>query len=400
MTKLYFENIQEGFVQELCHTVTARDIQQFCELTGDVNPLHLDKGFARQAGFGKPVVYGMLSASFISTVIGTLLPGPGALWLSQTLEFVHQVYENDEIRVVARVRKKSVATRILVLETLIYNQKGQEIIRGEAKVQMLFLPEGGKCMDTDFKQNNGRVVLVIGGAGGIGGAVVRLLAQQGYKVVVNYRSNKEAADTLVQEITLAKGCVMAVKADITQPQEVRAMFDAIRQNFGSVEGLVYAASGPIDLKPFSEMEWEAVQRHFDVQVKGAFLSSRMALSDMLVKGGGAIVVIGTIAIDNIPPSQQAAYVSAKSALVSLAKSMAVEYGPKNVRVNIVSPGMTQTVMVGELSEKSKEVTRMQTPLRRLALPEDIAGAVAFLLSPAACHITGENLRVCGGMVML
>ena len=124
---LDFDSIKAGDTRELTHKITAQDIQSFADLTGDNNPLHLDEDFAKHTHFRKPVVYGMLSASFISTIIGTLLPGPGALWLSQTLNFLHQAYEGNIIRVVARVKQKSIATRILVLETVIYNQQGKKL---------------------------------------------------------------------------------------------------------------------------------------------------------------------------------------------------------------------------------------------------------------------------------
>lgn len=111
-------------------------------------------------------------------------------------------------------------------------------------------------------------------------------------------------------------------------------------------------------------------------------------------------MVGSVVADGVPPVQQAGYAMAKSALTTLARSLAAEYGPKQIRVNVVAPGMTHTDMIAEFPERAKELTRMQTPLRRLGKPEDVAHAVAFLLSADASHITGETMRVCGGSVMV
>ena len=120
---------------------------------------------------------------------------------------------------------------------------------------------------------------------------------------------------------------------------------------------------------------------------------------MIHEKSGVFVFLGSIFVDGTPPVQQSAYVVAKAALTALARSLAVEYGPKGIRVNTVSPGLTHTEMISNIPDKVKMLAKMNTPLRRLADPNDIASVITFLLSPAARHITGENLRVCGGLVM-
>ena len=163
--------------------------------------------------------------------------------------------------------------------------------------------------------------------------------------------------------------------------------------------VVHCASPRNTLHPFDELTWDSIQQHLDVQLKGAFNCAQAALPDMVTAQAGALVFIGSIAADGVPPAQQADYVIAKSALATLARCMAVEYGPKGIRVNVVAPGMTQTNMISHLPDKAKMLARMQTPLRRLAEPTDIANAVAFLLSAGAQHITGETIRVNGGAGM-
>lgn len=137
-----------------------------------------------------------------------------------------------------------------------------------------------------------------------------------------------------------------------------------------------------------------------MNVRGAFYCAQAVLPAMLEAKSGDIIFIGTTYTDGMPPPQQARYIVAKSALVSLARCLAIEYGLFDIRVNVVAPGMTETEMIADLPDKVKMLTKMQTPLRRLAQAEDIADAVAFLLSKAARHITGQTIRVCGGSVML
>src|SRR5206468_11500179 len=118
---------------------------------------------------------------------------------------------------------------------------------------------------------------------------------------------------------------------------------------------------------------------------------------MLQSEGGSIVFLGSIVADGTPPAQQLGYTVAKAGLSALARSLAVELGPKGIRVNVVSPGMTRTSMIETLPEKARMLAKAQAPLRQLADPLDIAQSVVFLLSPAASHITGETIRVCGGI---
>jgi 3-oxoacyl-[acyl-carrier protein] reductase len=391
-----FDQIQVGDEAELTHLLTKSDVQAFANLTGDLNPLHLDEVFAQRASFRKPVVYGMLSASFISTMIGMLLPGNGALWTGQTLEFLQPAFVGDTLRVAARVKHKSPATRALVLELVITNQDGQKLIVGQSTVKVLELKHEEKLLQTEVT----RTVLVTGGSRGIGAAIVRRLASDGYALVVNYVRSTDEAERVVADVTQGGKRAISVQANIAQEDEVEAVFAAADKAFGPVQAVVHCAASGSVLRPFDDLNWHEVQQQLDVQLKGAFNCAKAALPRMVESKSGSLVFIGSTAADGVPPSQQTDYVVAKSALAALARSLAVEYGPKGIRVNVVSPGMTQTDMIAHLPEKARLLSRMQSPLRRLAEPTDIAEVVAFLLSPGARHITGETIRVCGGGVML
>ena len=131
------DQIQVGDTAEIVHTVTADDLARFVELTGDDNKLHTDAGYAAKTSFKKPVAHGMLAAAFISTVIGTKLPGDGALWFAQNLEFLLPVRIGDTLTVRVEVAKKLERERVLELKTDIFNQHRQKVTTGSAKVRII-----------------------------------------------------------------------------------------------------------------------------------------------------------------------------------------------------------------------------------------------------------------------
>lgn len=391
-----FEKIQVGDRAEIVHVLTNEDITGFANLTGDYNPLHVDEEYARKTLFRRPVVHGMLSASFISTLIGMKLPGQGALWTSQSLQFLRQAYVGDTLTIVSRVKQKSVAIRSLVLEIIITNQHAQKIITGESTVKILEIESEDKKVSAQQQ----KIVLITGGSKGIGAKTAQVLATEGYTVVINYSKSKEEAEAVVRQIIHEDGKALAVKADLACFSEVESMFSAIEETVGPVTAVVHCAAAPNRLRPFLDLSWEAIQEQVDVQLKGAYHCAKLAIPKMMDEKMGRIIFIGSIAADGVPPLHQTDYVIVKSALAAFARSLAAEYGPKGIRVNIVAPGMTQTDRIADYPEKAKMLTKMNTPLRQLAQPEDVAHMVSFLLSEKACHITGETLRVCGGAVML
>ena len=132
-----FEQLSVGQEAVFSHRITDEDVKKFVELTGDCNPVHLDDQFAIQNSFEKRVVHGLLTASFVSTVIGTQLPGPGSLWYEHAFRFLMPVYVGQTIQIKVRVRHKSNAQRVLALDVHVYGEGGQVVVEGEAKVKML-----------------------------------------------------------------------------------------------------------------------------------------------------------------------------------------------------------------------------------------------------------------------
>ena len=397
MGKDRFETIKIGDEEEIYHIITARDVDTFATLTGDNNPLHMDEIFASKTTFKRRVAHGMLTASFISAIIGTKLPGEGALWYEQKLRFLSSVSIGERIRILARVKQKSPAQKVIIVETLVFGEKGRKIIEGEAKVKVLELEEEG---DTGMVDNKKGAVIITGASRGIGATSALALGLDGYPVIVNFLNSSSQADEVVKQILAQGGNAAAFQADVTQQESVEEMVAFSVKKFGTISGIVNNASSPVKNISFDQISWEDIQADINVHVKGAFNLCHAALPHFLRQGYGNIVNMVSIFADNVPPPMSLSYTLAKSALVSFSRSLAVEYGPKNIRINCVAPGMTQTDLIANIPERAKMVAKMQTPLRRLANPEDVAGVVSFLFCEKAKHIMGENIRVCGGAVMV
>lgn len=392
-----FDALRVGDSRRLIRAITENDIRRFVEMTGDDNPLHVDREFAATTAFKDVVVHGMLGASFISTVIGTQLPGPGALWVSQSLEFLLPVRLGDTLTVTCTIVAKHERERLLEMEMRIFKQDKQLVLQGRGKVRLLEPRAGARKEDPSPAPR--RVAVVTGGAGGIGEAICRRLAREGFKLVLNYQHKQERAERIVREIREAKGDAIAVRADVSDPDGVSALLQEALARFGSVDVLVNNASPGIHPKRLEDTTWDDIGRHLDVQVKSAFLAAQQCAPEMRRRGFGRIVNIGSQVTQGVPTTHWTAYAVAKAALVMLSRSLAAELAPSGVTVNCVAPGMTDTPLIGDIPEKQQLIVARQTPLRRLASPHDIAAAVAYLASDDAAFVTGHTLAVNGGMVM-
>jgi 3-oxoacyl-[acyl-carrier protein] reductase len=399
-----FDAIQVGEIQTLTKKITEADVRKFVDMTGDDNPLHVDRAYAETTAFKDIVVHGMLGASFISTVIGTKLPGTGALWVSQNMEFLLPVRLGDTLTISAKVLRKYERERLLELDTRILNQNQQLILTGVGKVKLLMAAEPREKLTADARPP---VAIVTGGAGGIGKAICQRLAADGFNVVVNYRGEADRANQIVTEINAAsgnetgnrKGRALAVQADISTEAGAQALYKTTVMEFGAVSVLVNNASPRINPKPFGSTSWSDVQHQLDVQVKGAFLMTSAVVPEMSARKWGRIVNITSQALDGPPSVTWTGYAMAKGALQVFSNYMAAELGPQGITVNCVSPGMCETTLIGDIPEKAQLMIARQTPLRRLAKPSDVAAAVAFLVSDDAGFVTGDTVAVNGGIAI-
>ena len=244
---------------------------------------------------------------------------------------------------------------------------------------------------------SGKVALVTGGSRGIGRAIAEVLAEQGAKVVVNYRANAQAAEEVIASIVAHGGQARAIQADVSIAEEVEALVKSTMDAFGRLDILVNNAGITRDtlLIHMKESDWDSV---LTTNLKGAFLCTKAVQRIMMRQRGGRIINITSVS-GLAGNAGQANYAAAKAGLVGFTKSVAKEIGSRGITVNAVAPGYVETDLTADLPAEFVEKAIDNCPLGRQGTPRDIAHAVAFLASDEACFITGQVLTVDGGLVM-
>ncbi|ELV8647313.1 glucose 1-dehydrogenase [Vibrio fluvialis] len=240
-----------------------------------------------------------------------------------------------------------------------------------------------------------KVVIVTGGSRGIGAATSELLAKQGYAVCVNYRANQASADQVVGAISDMGGRAFAMQADVANEQEVEALFAATEQRFGVVTHLVNNA-GILDKQSrLADMSLERFNHVMNTNVTSCFLCCREALKQM--PSGGAIVNVSSAASRSGAPFEYVDYAASKGAMDSLTKGLSLEVAEQGIRVNAVRPGFIYTEMHADGGEPGR-VDRLapNIPLKRGGTPEEVANAIAWLLSEEASYVTGSFIDLAGG----
>jgi 3-oxoacyl-[acyl-carrier protein] reductase len=240
-----------------------------------------------------------------------------------------------------------------------------------------------------------KVVLVTGASRGIGAAAAKRLAQAGASVVVNYHQNKEAAQKVFQQIESAGARGMIYQADVTQKDQVESMVKATEQNLGPVDVLVNNAYFPFDVGQLHDLSWENFHRAVEHELSALFFCVRACLPAMKEKKAGRIIVLSS-RLAQQPLPKMGAYAAAKSALESMADTMAIELGPLGIAVNVVTPAFTLTDASMIMPEAYRERVKETRPLKKHLYPDDVAGAIAFLAGDEASMLTGSHILITGG----
>ncbi|SIT39656.1 Uncharacterized oxidoreductase MexAM1_META1p0182 [Paraburkholderia piptadeniae] len=241
---------------------------------------------------------------------------------------------------------------------------------------------------------NGKVAIVTGASRGIGAAIARRLASDGFAVVVNYAASSKEADTLVEELKAQGAAAIAVKADVSNADDVRRMFEATEQQLGKVDVLVNNA-GIMKTLPLADTSDALYTQTFDINVRGTFNTLREAAARMN-NGGRVINFSSTTLALNMPG--YAIYNATKAAVEAFTHVFAKELRGRDITVNAVAPGPVATALFleGKTEEQIQNFAKMP-PLQRLGQPEDIASVVSFLAGPDSAWVNGQILRANGGV---
>jgi 3-oxoacyl-[acyl-carrier protein] reductase len=236
----------------------------------------------------------------------------------------------------------------------------------------------------------GKTALVTGSSRGIGRAIAGRLAADGAAVVIHYTRNEQPAQAMVNNIRGRDGKAIAIQADISKPAEVRRLFSEAEKAMGRLD-IVVANAGVHISKPLIENTEADYDYIFDINTKGVFFTLQEAARR--VRDGGRIVVVSTGGT-KMHFANMSLYLGSKGAIEQFARSLSLELGPRNVTVNVLSPGFTDTDM---LPEQYREYGASLSPFNRIGTPQEVADVSAFLASDAARWVTGQNLQAGGGV---
>ena len=243
----------------------------------------------------------------------------------------------------------------------------------------------------------GKVAVVTGASRGIGREIALTLAAYGAAIVVNYNGSKEKAEEVVQQIQSADGVAVAIKASVSNAEDVETMMKAVMEQFGRIDILVNNAGITKDnlVMRMSEDDFDEV---LDTNLKGTFYCMKQVYRIMLKQRFGRIINMSSVT-GVVGNAGQVNYAASKAGVIGMTKSLARELGSRGITVNAVAPGFIETEMTDVLSDKVKQEMEGQIPLKRMGNVKDVAEAVAFLASDKASYITGQVLHVDGGMAM-
>ena len=244
-----------------------------------------------------------------------------------------------------------------------------------------------------------RVAVITGASRGVGAATALVLAEQGFRVVVNYRASADQADEVVQSVTAAGGEAVAIRADVTVPDDVAAMVNETERRWGRVDVLVHNALIPFDVTSFADLSWEQLGGKLDRELHAAFLITKAVVPGMTSRSYGRLVYLST-GLSRRPREGMINLGTAKAALDQFVRYIALELAPHGITANLVAPAtVAETKVTGQLTADETRALGATNPMGRLVRPNEVAKTIAFLASEDSGFTTGHYLEVNGGLAM-
>ena len=244
-----------------------------------------------------------------------------------------------------------------------------------------------------------RVAVITGASRGIGAATALVLAEQGFRVVVDYRSSAEQADEVVRAVTTAGGEAVAFQADVTAPDDVAALVDEAERQWGRIDVLVHSALIPFDVTSFADLSWEQLGGKLDRELHAAFLLTKAVVPGMISRNYGRLIYLST-GLSRRPREGMIALGTAKAALDQFVRYVALELAPHGITANLVAPAtVAETKANKQLAAGEVRQLGATNPMGRLVRPDEVAKTVAFLASEDSGFTTGHYMEVNGGLAM-
>jgi len=244
-----------------------------------------------------------------------------------------------------------------------------------------------------------RVAVITGASRGVGAATALVLAEQGFRVVVNYRASADQADEVVQSVTAAGGEAVAIRADVTVPDDVATMVNETERRWGRVDVLVHNALIPFDVTSFADLSWEQLGGKLDRELHAAFLITKAVVPGMTSRSYGRLVYLST-GLSRRPREGMINLGTAKAALDQFVRYIALELAPHGITANLVAPAtVAETKVTGQLTAEETRALGATNPMGRLVRPNEVAKTIAFLASEDSGFTTGHYLEVNGGLAM-
>ena len=390
--------------------VTEDVVNKFADFSSDFNPIHIDQNFAKSRGYSRQVSHGVIQLSYLSKMIGMDFPGPGSIWMNQTVNWLLPVFVEDTIKIVLTIKGRSSSAKILTLSVEIFNEDNKKVMQGEAQVKItknlssqlnneinelkdLNLLQDSKEYLPNKSNSTQRVALITGASRGIGEAIARKLSSNGFRVVINYRNDANSAKKIVDSIISSGGDAIALQADITISSDILIMSKKIFSKWGRCDVVIHSASPPIKLIKTEQVKYEDISLYLNTHLKGAVLLVENFSKSMIQNKFGRFIFLGSAALYGAPPQGMAAYVTAKEALWGYTKAIATDMAHYGITANMVSPSLTITDLTSEIPARVKEVEAMKSPVRRLVTAEDTAYHVAHLCADYSGYLNGINLPI-------
>ena len=378
--------------------IIKKDIINFSKLSGDTNPIHTNQKYAKKMGFGKLVAHGMLTKSFISSIIGNKLPGPGSLWAEKQIKFLKIVRENDIITFKSKITEIHKKNNLATIDIKAYNQFKELVfdslnkvilsknikIKGLKKNNQIFV--GKKLIKVRKK-----LAIILGASGGIGIAVTNKLLKKNFNVIGLYRSD----NTELKKLSKINKNLHIHNLDLNNKSSIIKFIKIIKKNHPT--HFINCYSPKIYPVNFEKITNEDFDHYFDKSLKNIFLLIKECVKRFKVIGEGNIIDITSVFL-KLPEINFLPYITFKGSMTALIKSLSVELAMHNIRANSVMAGVTDTQQISDMSKKQKLLIAAKTPLQRIAQPSDIADAVYFLTSKESKFITGSMIDVNGGII--